>query len=145
MPHPFPHRYRVSLDLKDGDRNEISADGKPVLLGGSPPEFDGADPSRWAPENLLLAALTQCLTLTFLALAKRPGIVPVSWHADAESVLEKTKDGIVFTSYTVKVRATVPADKVEEAKRLIPLAKKYCIVSNALKVPATLEAEVSAA
>jgi organic hydroperoxide reductase OsmC/OhrA len=145
MPHPFPHRYQVSLDLTGADKNEIRADGKAVLFGGSPPQFDGTDPSRWSPEHLLLASLTQCLTLTFVALAKRPGIVPVSWHADAESVLEKTKEGLVFTSYLVKIKTSVPADKVDETKRLLTLIKKYCIVSNALKVPATVESEVSAA
>ncbi|MDE2491258.1 MAG: OsmC family protein [Elusimicrobia bacterium] len=146
MPHPFPHRYQVSLSWKEADLSEIASGARPPIGGGSPPEFDGSDPSRWSPEHLLLAALTQCLMLTFLALAKRkPGLELKGWDASGESVLEKTKEGLVFTSFKVSVRAKVPTGFEDEAKRLIESSKRYCIVANALKTPSTLEAEVSAA
>lgn len=145
MPAPFPHRYEVALTWTDGDRSEIRAGDRPAIGGGSPAEFDGTDLTRWSPEHLLLAAATQCLLLTWVALNKRSAIPLKGWEAKGTSVLEKTKDGIVFTSYTVRVRLTTEASRIDEARRLLETAKKYCIVSNALKTPITLEPEVVAA
>ena len=50
--------------------HEISADGKPTILGSADPAFRG-DPARWNPEELLVASLSQCHMLTFLSLCAR--------------------------------------------------------------------------
>lgn len=143
MPHPFPHRYEVDLAWTGGaDRCDLSAGSKPVIKGGAPAGFDGTDESLWSPEHLILAALAQCLMATYFALNKRNPIETRAYSSKAESVLDKTREGLVFTSFKVSVTVKVPADRADDARKLIELAKKYCITSNALKTAPTVDAVV---
>ena len=144
MPHPFPHHYEISLAWAGGENSEISSGSRPKLPGGPPAQFDGTDETRWSPEHLLLTALAQCMMLTYFALNKRAGIETKSYTSRAESSLDKTKEGIVFTSFKVTVELKVPAARIDEAKRLLESAKKHCIISNALKTPASIDARVEA-
>lgn len=142
MPHPFPHHYEVSLIWKGGETSELSSGPRPVLPGGPPAQFDGTDETRWSPEHLVLAALAQCLLLTWITLNKRSQIPLKGWESKGESVLEKTKEGLVFTSFKLSVTLTTDAERIEEARRLLDTAKKYCIIANSLKTAPTLEATV---
>ncbi|PZF84308.1 OsmC family protein, partial [Micromonospora endophytica] len=45
--------------------HDITTDGRPTIPGSSDPTFRG-DPTRWNPEQLLLAALAQCHLLAYL-------------------------------------------------------------------------------
>lgn len=145
IPHPFPHRYEADLTWKSGELSELSSGPRPVIPGGPPAQFDGVDETRWSPEHLILAALNQCLLLTWVSLNKRSQIPLKGWSAKASSVLEKTREGLRFTSFTVAVTLKTEAGREDEARRLLDTAKKYCIISNALKTPATLETTVVAA
>ena len=144
MPHPFPHNYGVRLAWKGGENCEILSAERPVLQGGPPAQFDGTE-ERWSPEHLVLAALSQCFMLTWIALNKRSQIPLKGWESTGESVLDKTKEGLVFTSFKISVTLKTDAGRVDEAKKLLELAKKHCIIANALKTPATLDAAVEAA
>lgn len=145
MPHPFPHQYEVNLSWKGGEASEISSGPRPVLPGGPPAQFDGTDETRWSPEHLILAALTQCLMLTWISLNKRAQIPLKGWESKGESVLDKTKEGLVFTSFKLSVTLTTEESRIDEARRLLDNAKKYCIVANSLKTPPALDAVVVAA
>lgn len=142
MPHPFPHHYEVSLIWKGGETSELSSGPRPVLPGGPPAQFDGTDETRWSPEHLVLAALAQCLMLTWISLNKRSQIPLKGWESKGESVLEKTKEGLVFTSFKLSVTLKTDPERVDEARRLLDSAKKYCIIANSLKTAPTLEAIV---
>ena len=145
MPQPFPHNYGVHLKWAGGGASEISSDSRVKIAGGPPAQFDGTDDARWSPEHLVLAALAQCFMLTWIALNKRSQIPLKSWESKGESVLDKTKDGLVFTSLKISVTLKTDAARVDEAKKLLELAKKHCIIANALKTPASLDAVVEAA
>lgn len=142
MPHPFPHNYDVDLTWKSGNFSELSSGSRPVIPGGPPAQFDGTDETRWSPEHLVLTALAQCLMLTWISLNKRSQIPLKGWESKASSVLEKTKEGLQFTSFKLAVTLKTEAGREDEAKRLLETAKKYCIVANALKTPATLDATI---
>jgi organic hydroperoxide reductase OsmC/OhrA len=45
----------------------------------------------------------------------------------------------------LRVRIEVPPDRLEDARKILETAKKYCIVSNSLKRPVEVEAEIQAA
>lgn len=145
MPLPFPHHYDVALSWKNGDQSEIRSGARRGIGGGSPPEFDGKDLSRWSPEHLILAALSQCLMLTWISLNRRSAIKLKRWESTGSSALDKTKEGLVFTEFRLKIRLSVPSERVEEARKLVETAKKHCIVANALKTAVSLEVETSAA
>lgn len=144
MAQPFPHRYEATLVWEGGSRAALSSGARPVLVGGPPPEFDG-NPTSWSPEHLLLSAANLCLLTTYQALARKSGLDLGEYRSQAEGILEKTKDGLVFTRITLRVTIAVQAARVEEARKLVETAKKYCIVSNALKRPVEVEATVGPA
>jgi len=141
MSQPFPHRYEATLSWEGGSRAALSSGSRPVLVGGPPPEFDG-EPGWWSPEHLLLSAANLCLMTTYLALARKSGLEIGQYRSHAEGVLEKTKEGLVFTRISLHVSILAPASRLEEARKLVDTAKRYCIVSNALKRPVEVEADV---
>lgn len=141
MPHPFPHRYETALRWIRGREAALTTDGAPEIAGAPPPQFDGP-PERWSPEALLLSAAELCLMTTFLSVAERAKLTVADYQSKTEAALDKTAEGLVFTRIVVRVRLSVYADDVARAKDLLLKAKKYCIVSNALKVAPELEIEV---
>jgi organic hydroperoxide reductase OsmC/OhrA len=82
--------------------HEVSGKGKPVLPGSSDPAFRG-DPKRWNPEELLVAALSQCHMLWFLNLCAANGIVVISYTDDAQGTMAEGGDGGgEFTTVTLR-------------------------------------------
>lgn len=138
MPHPFPHLYEVNLRGDFGPNATIEAASKPAIAGGAPPEFDGK-PENWSPEHLLLASLGLCLQGTFHALATRAALSYGAYATKMRGKLEKTKEGIVFTEIVAAVEMRVAAADREKAEKTMQSAKKFCIVSNALKPEMKIE------
>lgn len=136
---PFPHRYEVTLKGEDGPRGLLSAGPRPVLAGGPPPEF-GGDETRWSPEHLLLASAGLCLMSTFAAVARKSQLDYSGYESVVEGTLDKTPEGVRFTR--VLIKASVRAADAEKATRLMELAKKHCLISNSLRLPAELEARI---
>lgn len=62
-----------------GREHEVAAQGCPAIPGTADPAFRG-DPTRWNPEQLLLAALSQCHMLSYLYLCSTNGVVVVSYQ-----------------------------------------------------------------
>src|SRR3546814_3825121 len=93
------HRYSVGLTWTGnegsgtssyrayGRAHLLSGGGKPDIPGSSDPHFRG-DPSRWNPEELLVAALSACHQLAYLHLCATAGIV-VTAYADAAARSEE--------------------------------------------------------
>ena len=83
---PGTHHYRLNA-LWTGDRGTgtsgyrdydrdvtVTIDGKPELRGSADKPFRG-DPERWNPEDMLLAALSQCHLLSYLHACVVAGVV----------------------------------------------------------------------
>jgi organic hydroperoxide reductase OsmC/OhrA len=81
---------------------------------------------------------------TYLVLAKKAGLEIRQYRSRAEGILEKTKEGIVFTRIALRVSIHAPPDRLADAAKLVETAKKYCIVSNSLKRPVEVESTVDA-
>lgn len=141
MPTPFPHHYEVHLHRTQTARAQIELAPRHPIAGGPPPQFDGVD-SVWSPEHLLLSSIGLCLFTTFEALARRDSLDVAGWRAKVDGVIEKTQTGLNFTSFTVSVDLTVDSANVERARATLDRAKRHCIVSNALRVPVIVDANV---
>lgn len=139
MNAPFPHHYEVQLAGEAGPRGMLRAGPRPPLEGGAPPEF-GGDDERWSPEHLLLASASLCLMSTFAAVAAKSALEYSGYESVAQGTLDKTPEGLRFTRILIK--ATVKAADGEKAGRMLELAKKHCIVSNSLRQPVELQAQV---
>jgi organic hydroperoxide reductase OsmC/OhrA len=144
MTAPFPHHYKVQLEGMPGAKDAVMVSGdRPWILAGPPPEFDGrAD--WWSPEHLLISAAALCTMTTVQALAARARVPIGGYKSHAEGTLDKTAAGIVFTGIVVAVEVTVAEEHRARMEALVETAKKHCIVSNALKVPVTVNAVVRA-
>lgn len=138
-PAPFPHRYEVSL--ADG---QLHAPPRRPIAAGPPPQFGGTD-QVWSPEELLVGAVLECLWTTFEAYARREALAVRTWSGTGVAVLDKSAAGPVFTSIELSVSLTVGPNDEERARRLIATAEKHCIISNALRTPVTVHAQVDVA
>jgi organic hydroperoxide reductase OsmC/OhrA len=70
-------------------------------------------------------------------------LVLAQYRSRAEGILEKTREGIVFTRITLHVEIQAPPQRLEEARKMVDTAKRYCIVSNALKLPVEVDAAIA--
>ncbi|MBN9184414.1 MAG: OsmC family protein, partial [Microbacterium sp.] len=113
------HRYRLGArwtgdrgtgtsGYRDYDRAvTLSVDGKPDLLASADKPFRG-DPSRWNPEDLLLAALSECHLLSYLHACVQAGVVVVGYEDDASGVMvEDGKGGGSFAEVVLRPRVVV--------------------------------------
>ncbi|GAA1442422.1 OsmC family protein [Leifsonia poae] len=138
------HRYAIDLQwtgnrgsgtsgYKDYGRDHVvSVEGKHPIEGSADRVFFG-DRDRWNPEELLLAALSQCHMLSYLAEAARAGVVVVGYTDAATGVMEQTSNGGGhFTSVLLSPRVTVadPAQAELAAALHAPAAEKCFIAAS---------------
>lgn len=135
-PAAFPHHYSVTLE----DRRLAAPPRTPIAVG-APPQFGGSD-VVWSPEELLVGAALECLWTTFEAYAGHDQLEFAGWRGTGVGTLDKGPTGPAFTSIVLSVELTVAAADVERARRLLDTAEKHCIISNALRVAVTVQAEI---
>jgi len=139
------HHYRLQLDWK-GDHTRdyesytrehfIRINGKTELRATADPLFRG-DVALHNPEDLLLAALSGCHLLTYLALCARARINVLSYCDEAEGTLVLTKDGGGhFTEVMLRPQVIIEdAAHVEKAIAFHAAAHKYCFIANSVNFP----------
>lgn len=138
------HHYRTNLtwtgaaagfqSYEDYDRtHQIAAPGKPVLTTSSDPAFLGL-PQLWNPEDMLVAALSSCHMLSYLACCARARIEVISYTDEAEgTMLEDGKGGGYFKEVVLTPRVVIAdAAKLEHATRLHGTAHKVCFIANSV-------------
>lgn len=118
-----------------GRNNLVSADGKAPIDGSSAKPFRG-DPARWNPEELLIAALSQCHMLSYLHVATTNGIVVVDYTDDAVGTMQQTPDGGGhFTSVTLRPVVTISAGDPELAMTIHHRASELCFIASSVNFP----------
>jgi len=132
---------------RDYDRSTtIEIDGKPALLASSDKPFRG-DPSRWNPEDLLVAALSQCHLLSYLHACVKAGVVVVAYDDDASGVMvEDGHGGGAFREVVLRPRVTVAdASMTDAATAAHEQAHEWCFIANSVNFAVTYEATVEVA
>lgn len=143
MPFPFPHEYTVELDQAEGSLATLKGESEPSLRGGPPPHFDGPG-GVWSPETLLLGAVELCYFTTLRSLTRRQGVEFTSYRSTIRGYLDKSTAGIVFTGIELDVSLNTSTADLEKLRTLLQSAKKYCVISNALKTEVQLKIDLSA-
>lgn len=152
------HRYSVRTEwtgdrgtgtsgYRDYDRSvTIRIDGKPELLASSDKPFRG-DPSRWNPEDLLLAALSECHLLSYLHACVTAGVVVVSYTDEASGLMvEDGRGGGAFQEVVLRPRVTVAdASMLAAARAAHDQAHAWCFIANSVNFPVRHEPVVDAA
>ncbi|MDH6578449.1 OsmC family protein [Kitasatospora sp. MAP5-34] len=125
--------------------HEVSADGRPAIPGSSDPSFRG-DPTRWNPEQLLLASLSQCHLLWYLHYCSVNGVVVTSYVDEPVGTMAETADGGHFTEAVLRPRIEVAeASMAERAVTLHTDAHRSCFIANSVNFPVRHEPTVTVA
>ena len=142
------HLYRVHTSwtgdrgtgtsgYRDYDRSvTIRVEGKPDLLASADRPFRG-DPARWNPEDLLVAALSECHLLSYLHAAVQAGVRVVGYHDEAiGTMVEDGRGGGHFREVILRPVVTVadPAT-VNAALAAHEQAHAWCFIANSVNFP----------
>jgi organic hydroperoxide reductase OsmC/OhrA len=123
--------------------HEVTAHRRPVLLGSSDPSFRG-DARRWSPEQLLVAALSQCHMLWYLHLAADRGVVVTEYTDHPVGVM--TEDAVGLGQFTeVRLRPVVgvaDASMVAPARSTHAEANARCFIARSVNFPVVHEPHV---
>lgn len=146
------HRYHATVtwtgNLGEGTAgyrsysrdHEVSGEGKPTLPGSADAAFRG-DAGRWSPEDLLVAALSQCHMLWFLHLCAVNGIVVTAYIDNAQGAMTESEDGGgEFTAVTLRPRASIAdPDQAGRALELHEEAHRLCFIARSVNFPVSCE------
>jgi organic hydroperoxide reductase OsmC/OhrA len=128
----FPHHYTVSANGSGTGDVELNADGLPTLRSASPIPFDGPG-DRWSPETLLVAAVGDCLILTFRAVARASSFAWTSLECDVTGTLDRIERTTRFVGFDVRARLHVPSGTdPDRARQVLEKAERSCLISNSL-------------
>ena len=138
----LPHHYTVQAKGSATGSLIASADNLPDINIAPPAQFGGPG-DAWSPEDLLMAAVANCLVLSFKAVARASNL---EWQTiECESVGELNRIDKVtrFTSTLSKVTLVIPeTESVEKAERLLNKAEQVCLISNSLSCDSHIECDV---
>jgi len=113
--------------------------GPLTLEMSSAPAYRG-DSSRANPEQLFVAALSACQTLTYLFLAAKSHVAVVGYTDDAEGWLELV-DGRMRMSRVILRPQIVLQDGADAAKarELVEKAHRQCFIGNSVSTVVAIE------
>lgn len=121
----------------------VAINGKPPLRGSADPMFRG-DPTLHNPEEMLLAALSSCHMLSFLALAARAGLAVQGYIDGAAGLMIFEGGSGRFTAVTLHPNVTVPpgtdpalVDSLHEQ------AHASCFIANSVNFPVEVMAHLT--
>lgn len=116
--------------------------GGQTVRASAAPEYAG-DPDHSNPEEGLLAAVSSCHMLTFLAVAARRGYTVESYADDPVGELGKNAEGrMAITHIRLRPRIRFGADKQPDAAELEKLheaAHRNCFIGTSLRCEVTVE------
>ncbi len=152
---PGEHRYRVGLFWTGAAHGTTAAydaysreyvvevAGKPALRGSADPRFRG-DPALHNPEDLLIAGLSACHMLTYLAEAARAGVRVLSYEDDATGTMIFDGTGGHFAEVVLRPRVLISADGDPElALSLHARAHRDCFLAKSVNFPVRHEPTIT--
>jgi organic hydroperoxide reductase OsmC/OhrA len=144
--------HRIALQWQRAglpfERGNYSRDHRVRFQGGqeiaaSSAADYGGNPSHVDPEQALLAALSSCHMLTFLAVCANRGYVLESYDDDAVCTLGKDSEGrVMVDSATLRPQARFSGASVpnaEELERLHERAHRACFIANSVRTRVRIE------
>ncbi len=140
----FPHTYQASASTRPQQPVTLRSPELPDLASAPPAEFGGPG-DQWSPETLFTAALVDCYTLTFQALARASKFEWAALECQAQGTLDRVDGSIRFTRFDLQVRLTVPAGtppERERAVRLLEKSKQHCFITQSVKADCALHTEI---
>ncbi|GAA1468500.1 peroxiredoxin [Microbacterium thalassium] len=122
---------------RDYDRAvSISVEGKPELLASADKPFRG-DPARWNPEDMLVAALSECHLLSYLHACVQAGVVVLAYEDDASGLMREDGSGAGrFHEVVLRPRVTIADAAMRDAALAAhETAHGWCFIANSVNFP----------
>ncbi|KQW86452.1 OsmC family protein [Brevundimonas sp. Root1279] len=120
-------------------------DGGAVVRGSSAPSsvpIPMSDPAAVDPEEALVAAVSSCHMLFFLAFAAKAGLVVDRYRDEAVAVMGKDERGKVSIT-SVTLRPEVAFDGVGPSPELLAdlhhRSHEHCYIANSIRAEVTVE------
>lgn len=123
--------------------HSISIEGKPDLLCSSDPNFRG-DPSRYNPEELLVASLSSCHMLWYLHLCSENQVNVVAYKDTPIGWMQEHEDGSgEFTRVELRPMVRVAAGSdAAKAHALHTKAHHLCFIARSMNFPVEAKPEI---
>ena len=120
----------------------ISSGGKTEIQCSSDPAFRG-DPTKYNPEELLVASIAACHMLWYLHLCAQAKVVVVDYSDNAVGIMAETPaGGGSFKLVTLNPKVIVGEDSmIDKAMELHKRANELCFIANSLNFPVHHRAE----
>jgi organic hydroperoxide reductase OsmC/OhrA len=136
-------RYKVGVEWEGDRMTNVSSPEKPDLTVATPPEFKNGVAGVWSPEDLLVASVASCYTVTLVAVAERRELPLHSLHVSGTGHLTARDDGR-FGFVAIELTAVIRTDEqaLEAMERAAKHAVRGCLVSMALDVPVHVDVTV---
>jgi organic hydroperoxide reductase OsmC/OhrA len=130
------HRFPVLVRWVGGRLTSVSAIGKPDLQVATPPEFKGGIEGAWSPEDLTVAAVASCYTVTLVAIAERHSVPLRALDVSGTGHVTARHDGrFGFVAIELDVDLETEPGREADARRAAESAERNCLVSAALDAP----------
>lgn len=143
QPRPKEFRFPVEVTWERGRRTTARVEGKAPLGIATPPEFHGADPDVWSPEDAFVASAGSCLAVTILALAEREQLSLHDLSIKTDGVVGRRPGGR-FGFIRVEHRVVVDADAEHEdaVRALVAKAHDGCLITVSVDLPVVTAVEI---
>lgn len=146
------HSHTATIEWRRGDQvftdrrysrvHEWRFDGGAVIPGSPAPSSVApplSDPAAVDPEEALVAAVSSCHMLFFLAYAAREGFTVDSYVDEAEGILDRDDRGkTAITAVTLRPRIVWSGEKTPTADEIDALhhrAHDDCFIANSIRAP----------
>ena len=140
--------HHIKLDWEKGEtpftyeaytRNHTIAfkNGQDVLTASASPTYKG-DADKADPEDMLVAALSSCHMLSFLAIAAKKKLTVNSYRDDAVGFLENEGGKLWITRVILRPKVAIDTD-AETLSHIHHLAHEACFIANSVKTSVTVE------
>ena len=111
--------------------------GQETVIASASPAYKG-DAGKADPEDLLVAALSSCHMLSFLAIAAKKKLTVQSYEDDAVGFLESNGGKLWMTRVILRPKVVIDTD-AETLSEIHHLAHEACFIANSVKTDVKVE------
>lgn len=108
-----------------------------TLIASSSPAYKG-DGGKADPEDLLVAALSSCHMLSFLAIAAKKRLTVHSYRDEASGFLENDNGKLWIARVILRPKVVIDAD-AETLAHIHHSAHEACFIANSVKTQVSVE------
>ncbi len=122
---------------------DLAVEGKDVVHCSNDPML-GGDPTKYNPEDILIAAISSCHMLWYLHLCSQAGIIVTAYEDNAIGIGESEPSGKGrFIEAVLRPSITISAGDPEKAKEIHNEIHQYCFIARSVNFPIRHEAKIS--